>query len=272
MIAEPPIEQLKELRNSIFYWMTRNVHTPEGAVQVLGQVKESLTELIIEMEANPTPDCEVAEYIRTMANNEHIPGGSVTRAKQLYAAMGDASARKDEGCKCPYPAICDCQHWPEEWRKNSKASEIWLPIESAPRDGTVILGDYGDDPHTVMFMPDWHGKGNGAWRSSLNAHGEQDWSEPERWMPIPSIRGDAPLRKEGELSGTTERAEAASKFPTSPHEPVSVEEASRKMWERDYPCGGSMYKTYAETPFHDKEGYRREVKFILEAAGVAYVE
>lgn len=46
-----------------------------------------------------TPD-DVREYIRAMANNEHIPGGVVTRAKELYAAMtanGDAADRKAVG-------------------------------------------------------------------------------------------------------------------------------------------------------------------------------
>ena len=62
----------------------------------------------------------------------------------------------------------------------------WKSMESAPRDGQVILGDYGcDEVHTVMYRPDWHGEGKGAWRASCDDPEFSDWSEPRRWMPVP---------------------------------------------------------------------------------------
>lgn len=69
----------------------------------------------------------------------------------------------------------------------------WRSLDSAPRDGSTILGDYspegtedGDDVHTVLYMPDWHGKGKGQWRDSTCSH---DFAEPFRWMPVPHKQG-----------------------------------------------------------------------------------
>jgi len=64
----------------------------------------------------------------------------------------------------------------------------WQTIDTAPKDGTVIIGYYGltagsDDMHTVMYIPDWRGKGKGQWLSSLC---EGNWSEPRMWMSCPN--------------------------------------------------------------------------------------
>jgi hypothetical protein len=56
------------------------------------------------------------------------------------------------------------------------------------------------------------------------------------------------------------------------HKPVSVEDIAKKLWQRDYPQGGSMHRTYESTSVHDKELYRKEIKFVLTAAGLSYVE
>ena len=40
----------------------------------------------------------------------------------------------------------------------------------------------------------------------------------------------------------------------------NVESIAKTLWQRDYPTGGSMYRTYESTPFHDKEIYRREAQ------------
>jgi len=45
----------------------------------------------------------------------------------------------------------------------------------------------------------------------------------------------------------------------------SLDTAAELLWTRDYPDGGSMYKTYESTPHHDKELYRREVLSLTEA-------
>jgi len=43
----------------------------------------------------------------------------------------------------------------------------------------------------------------------------------------------------------------------------TLETCCAVLWAKDYPEGGSMYKTYESTPFHDKELYRAEVKAIV---------
>lgn len=80
------IEQLTDIRNGIFYWMTRNIHTPKGAVQVLGQVKESLTEIIADMwDASARKDegasrveasVSAAPVATSSTNTSEIPGNS----------------------------------------------------------------------------------------------------------------------------------------------------------------------------------------------------
>ena len=44
-----------------------------------------------------------------------------------------------------------------------------------------------------------------------------------------------------------------------------VEQLSADLWRRDYPRGGSAYKTYESTNYHDKELYRKEVRFLVNA-------
>lgn len=38
-----------------------------------------------------------------------------------------------------------------------------------------------------------------------------------------------------------------------------VDAAANLLWQRDYPQGGTLYRTYESIPFHDKELYRAEV-------------
>ena len=38
-----------------------------------------------------------------------------------------------------------------------------------------------------------------------------------------------------------------------------LELAAEALWKRDYPNGGSIYKTYESLNFEDKELYRNEV-------------
>lgn len=51
----------------------------------------------------------------------------------------------------------------------------------------------------------------------------------------------------------------------------AVEIACKAAWERDYPDGGSIYKTYESTNPQDKELYRKEVLPIIKALAAAGV-
>ena len=58
----------------------------------------------------------------------------------------------------------------------------WQPIETAPKDGTAVLG-YHSGKMTTVYFEFW----GGPWK--LVAPGscaeEDDW-EPTHWMPLPS--------------------------------------------------------------------------------------
>ncbi len=60
-----------------------------------------------------------------------------------------------------------------------QAEPQWQGIESAPRDGTLILVPVG---HGVMDVVSWWG---GAWRETANALAIRD--EPTHWMPLPTL-------------------------------------------------------------------------------------
>lgn len=46
-------------------------------------------------------------------------------------------------------------------------------------------------------------------------------------------------------------------------EQIVIDEIAKRFWIADYPNGGSLYKSYEETPYHDQEAYRKEARDIL---------
>lgn len=77
----------------------------------------------------------------------------------------------------------------------------WQPIETAPRDGTEIIGifsnDYGDQPKPTVYGPWTIAFRNGAWWASWDdasvIEAEGYWGcdfkgapiDPTHWMPLP---------------------------------------------------------------------------------------
>lgn len=45
---------------------------------------------------------------------------------------------------------------------------------------------------------------------------------------------------------------------------TAINAIAESYWHRDYPTGGSIYRTYASTPFHDKELYIKEANNAIE--------
>jgi hypothetical protein len=45
-----------------------------------------------------------------------------------------------------------------------------------------------------------------------------------------------------------------------------VKLVAEALWTRDYPRGGSIYKTYLSTPWHDQSLYEDQARAMLEAA------
>lgn len=126
----------------------------------------------------------------------------IVNRTDLTDGMKDAAweAFRDSNKPAPYNQVSDAVH-----AAISAAPEItlnqWQPIETAPRDGTEILGwnhnsSYLVRPYICWFGKDDYVRGEPRW---LKGDGDS-WStgyyytpcEPTHWMPLP----DAP-RKDG---------------------------------------------------------------------------
>ena len=64
----------------------------------------------------------------------------------------------------------------------------WKPIDTAPKDGTCILG-YADDETTVVY---WFHVGRNWELSVSGAYCDDGEWTPTHWMPLPSPPGVAP--------------------------------------------------------------------------------
>ena len=62
----------------------------------------------------------------------------------------------------------------------------WQPIETAPKDGAVVLGYSCDVTGPVFASMAWSEE-LGTWALEPTAWGDQSWEWPEvtHWMPLP---------------------------------------------------------------------------------------
>ena len=65
----------------------------------------------------------------------------------------------------------------------------WQPIETAPKDGTGVLGYFPELKGYVApqeFIPmHWSGWGGGIWCNSTSGHNLLS-AKPTHWMPLPT--------------------------------------------------------------------------------------
>jgi hypothetical protein len=68
------------------------------------------------------------------------------------------------------------------------AADPWMPIETAPKDGTAVLGYFPSRRGYVAsqeFVPiHWSGWGGGVWENSTS--GGRPVDKPTHWMPLPA--------------------------------------------------------------------------------------
>ena len=88
-------------------------------------------------------------------------------------------------CDCEGPYTESFREAREAWNRRA-APSAWLPIESAPRDGTEILG-WTEDAGRVVIR--W-GKHNHVpiygWIRQIELYGEEvDGFDPELWSALP---------------------------------------------------------------------------------------
>lgn len=65
----------------------------------------------------------------------------------------------------------------------------WMPIESAPKDGTAILAMLPDSdmPAIIHFRGP---KANVTWRIAWDYSPLSEFSQPTHWMPLPPLPVD----------------------------------------------------------------------------------
>lgn len=68
-----------------------------------------------------------------------------------------------------------------------RSMHTWLPIETAPKDGTSVLGFIpgrsGYIARQDIVPVHWSGWGGGVWDNSTSGHHLS--SDPSHWMPLP---------------------------------------------------------------------------------------
>lgn len=77
--------------------------------------------------------------------------------------------------------------WADELEKLARVSDKteWQPIETAPKDGTHILGFDGSYMTTVEWWEPSHKTEPGSWNLVQGCiRGYSEW-EPTHWMPLP---------------------------------------------------------------------------------------
>jgi hypothetical protein len=65
----------------------------------------------------------------------------------------------------------------------------WLPIETAPKDGTRVLLANGEFVGIARWLSDYQCRANapmGGWVDDLNNGGPEDHDWPTRWQPLPA--------------------------------------------------------------------------------------
>lgn len=158
--------------------------------------------------ADPDDDLAVLarQFLRsqeTIAKNVHVPGmwrcakcQFVLVQSNLNATDGTITARDTPGDKCPN---CNVPLWRLTWREHAAemaerleaaltpSTAGWLPMASAPKDGTHVLLATAIDPPAWVCEGYYETAGDRGWYQA-NTH----WTDaheglvyPSNWQPLP---------------------------------------------------------------------------------------
>ena len=70
------------------------------------------------------------------------------------------------------------------YHPTSRSLPAWQPIETAPRDGTQILGSWGWSDYNKEHVCDRTYYADGEWRDPDDS--DYPFSAPTHWMPLPA--------------------------------------------------------------------------------------
>lgn len=109
----------------------------------------------------------------------------VSRPEQKEAGYGSLQY----GVKCASDLVCEAEIVGFATREEADAAwntraPQWLPIESAPRDGSwIVIGRAG---HGAVLLAFWH-RLHGAWWGQGGDDGQwKKWQQATHWQPLPA--------------------------------------------------------------------------------------
>ena len=120
--------------------------------------------------------CPLREFVYELGSGKDIPlcecAGDLLALDLIYEATRQHEHKPSSG------RLSECSHTDLLWGLRNAVKIIekqqWQPIETAPRDGTEILGCFGDSREVIYFM-------NGYFCGGGNAILSEEW---EYWMPL----------------------------------------------------------------------------------------
>lgn len=109
-------------------------------------------------------------------------------------------------------------------------------------------------PHTIRYKDRWLKPEE--YQISIGACGVMIQAYLDFFTSVQE--GEEKPAPENTIDATIRPALEAKEKAVPVDHPALVEYIAEKLWRCDYPQGGSIYRTYESTPFHDKELYRKQ--------------
>lgn len=174
----------------------------EGEGKAIADLREeSLRQGIIKRGPNEAKDNDPSAVC---TSSQATQEGEVSQAGLIAAVQAACVVDKRRDAQCRYPE-CDCKTFPRRIIKAIRAfkqeADGWRTIDSAPKDGTEVIGCYFQDwgngsvsiygPWTIAFdgkkwRSSWDGSQVIDYMSDFGTDYKEPDVEPSHWHPLPA--------------------------------------------------------------------------------------